>query len=112
MASTSPVFIFDQSCGDAVNQVIQELTGAGLQALRTFDFQPAQNMLSECACPPHESAACDCQMAVLLVYQGGRHPVSLVAHGYGERTWLYLVDTPQQRADPCLEAAIIKLLSA
>ncbi len=49
-------------------------------------------------------------MIVLLVYQGSHSPVSLVAHGYNERTWLYLVDTPQQRADTHLEVNIRQAL--
>jgi hypothetical protein len=45
-------------------------------------------------------------MVVLLVYGSGRQPVSIVAHGHNGQTWFSVVDTPQQRADPRLEAAI------
>jgi hypothetical protein len=110
MSSTLPLIIMDQACGDAISWVIQELTGNGLQTLRTFDIKTAQHVNSGCPCPHHGTDPCDCQMIVLLVYQGSRPPVSLVAHGYNERTWLYLVDAPGQRADPHLEAAIRQAL--
>jgi len=45
-------------------------------------------------------------MVVLLVYGSDRQPVSIVAHGHNGQTWFSVVDTPQQRADPRLEAAI------
>ena len=110
MSSTPPLLIIDQACADAINGVIQELTGNGLQTLRTFDLQAADKVNAGCPCPYHGTGPCDCQMIVLLVYQGSRHPVSLVAHGYNDRTWLYMVDTPQQRADPHLEATIRQAL--
>ena len=111
MSSTLPLIVIDQVCGDAISWVIQELTGTGLQILRTFDLQAAQHVNTGCPCPHHGTGPCDCQMIVLLVYQGHRHPVSLVAHGYNEHTWLYLVDTPQQRADPHLEVTIRQALN-
>jgi hypothetical protein len=110
MSSSLPLIVRDQACADAINWAIQELTGTGLHTLRTFDLQAAQYVNIDCLCPYHGTGPCDCQMIVLLVYQGSRHPVSLVAHGYDERTWLYLVDTPQQRADPQLEATIRQAL--
>jgi hypothetical protein len=110
MPSTLPLIIFDQACGDAISRVIHVLTSIGLETLRTFDLQAAQHINTFCPCPHHGTGPCDCQMIVLLVYQGSRHPVSLVGHGYNDRTWLYLVDTPQQRADPYLEAKIRQAL--
>jgi hypothetical protein len=50
-------------------------------------------------------------MVVLLVYASDRRPISLVAHGYNGQTWFSVVDTPQQRADPRLEAAIRRALT-
>jgi hypothetical protein len=34
----------------------------------------------------------------------------LIAHGHDDQTWFYVVDTPQQRADPRLEMAIRQTL--
>lgn len=110
MNNPLPILIVDQACGDAIDWVVQELTIIGLQTLRTFDFQAARDANTGCPCPHHGTDPCDCQMVVLLVYKGNRHPVSLVAHGHNERTWLYMVDTPQQRADPYLEATIQQAL--
>ncbi len=110
MSSTLPIIVMDQACGDAISWVIQELTKSGLQTLRTFDVKAAQHVGTDCPCPHHGTGPCDCQMIVLLVYQGSCHPVSLIAHGYNERTWLYLVDTPGQRADAHLEANIRQAL--
>jgi hypothetical protein len=45
-------------------------------------------------------------MVILLVYGNDRQPVSIVAHGHDGQTWISMVDTPQQRADPRLEANI------
>jgi hypothetical protein len=79
-----------------------------LQVLRTFDLQLARLAHTEYPCPLHGTQQCDCQMVVLLVYAEQYQPVSLVAHGYDGKTWLSLVDTPQQQADPRLEEAIIR----
>jgi hypothetical protein len=111
MPSTLPLIIIDQACGDAISWVIQQLTCTGLQTVRTFDIKADQYVSTDCPCPHHGTGPCDCQIMVLLVYQGSRQPVSLVVHGYNERTWLYLIDTPQQRADPHLEAAIRQALN-
>jgi len=115
MSTMLPLMNIDQACRDAINWVIQQLTSTGLQTLRTFDLQAVEHVHTEhvvaCrACPHYGMGPCDCQMIVLLVYQGSRPPVSLFAHGYNEHTWLYLVDTPQQRADPHLEATIRQAL--
>ena len=49
-------------------------------------------------------------MIVLLIYANGRGPVSLVVHSHAEKTWLSLVDTPQQHADSDLLAFIQQTL--
>jgi hypothetical protein len=38
-------------------------------------------------------------MVILLVYEEGQKPVSLVAHGRDSRTWFDLVESPDQRAE-------------
>jgi hypothetical protein len=82
-----------------------------LQVLRTFELQLARLALTECPCPHHGTDQCDCQMVVLLVYGDRSQPVSLVAHSHDGKTWFSLVDTPQQRADPHLEATIRQALA-
>lgn len=115
----SPPFLYlRQPCDEAVAWVFGQISSAGLKVVRTFDLLNARHAHANCPCPHHGTEQCDCQMVVLLVYGNGglktsggdkspdRQPVSLVAHGHNGQTWFSLVDTPQQRANPLLEAAI------
>jgi len=38
--------------------------------------------------------------------------VAVIAHGYNHQTWFSVVNTPQQRADPQLEAIIRGLVAS
>jgi len=49
-------------------------------------------------------------MVVLLLYGIGEDPATLVAHGRGGKTFLSLVDTPQQRLEPGLPSLICQAL--
>jgi hypothetical protein len=102
--------VLEQPCDEAMAWVIHQVNEAGLQVLRTFDLQMARLAHSECPCPYHGTDRCDCQMVVLLVYEDQFQPISLVAHSYDGKTWFSLVNTPQQRADPRLEATIRQAL--
>ncbi len=104
------LIVMNQSCEDAIQKVWNQLSEAGLQVVRTFDLKVARAAHVDCTCPHHGTELCDCQMVVLLVYGGNRPPLSLVAHGQDDQTWFYVVDTPQQRADPHLELAIRQTL--
>ncbi len=111
--SDSGLFLkLDQPCEQAVAWLKEQVCMAGLSVMRTFDLQVARQAQSQCACPHHGTDQCDCQMVVLLVYQGDRQPVTLVVHGYNGQTEISVVDTPQQRADPALEAHIRQSLVA
>jgi hypothetical protein len=111
MSDNYPFLILDRPCDDAIDWVSQQIFGAGLQVLRTFDLQDARHTHASCPCPHHGTEQCDCQMVVLLIYGGNEHqPISLVAHGYNGQTWFSVVNTPQQRADPRLEAAMRRAL--
>lgn len=103
--------ILEQPCEEAMTWVVRQCSEAGLQVLRTFDLRVARLAHTECPCPHHGTEQCDCQMVVLLVYRDQLQPISLVAHSHGGKTWFSLVDTPQQRADPRLEAAIRQALT-
>ena len=102
--------ILEQPCNEAIAWITRQVSGAGLQVMRTFDLQVARHDPADCPCPHHGTDQCDCQMVVLLVYGDDYQPISLVAHSYDGRTWFSLVDTPQQRADPRLERAIRQAL--
>ena len=106
MSENTPFLYLEQSCDEAVDWVRGQLTNIHLSVVRTFDLQIARHGHENCPCPHHGTDQCDCQMVVLLVYGCDRHPVSIVAHGYNGQTWFSVVDTPQQRADPRIEAAI------
>ena len=110
MSDSYPFLILEQPCDEAIAWVISQVSGAGLQVMRTFDLQAARHEHADCPCPHHGTDQCDCQMVVLLVYGDDFQPASLVAHCHVGKTWFSLVDTPQQRADPCLERAIRQAL--
>jgi len=116
MSDSSPFLILEQPCDDAINWVARQIDRAGLHVVRTFDLLVARQTQASCPCPHHGTEQCDCQMVVLLVYGTGGYtpsigqPISIVAHGYDGQTWFSVVDTPQQRADPRLEAAIRQAL--
>jgi hypothetical protein len=50
-------------------------------------------------------------MVVLLVYGAADTPIALVVNSHGQRTWINLVDTPQQRPSPSLVTAVHEALS-
>jgi hypothetical protein len=106
MSDNFPFLILEQPCDDAIDWVAQQMISVGLRVVRTFDLHVARHTQASCPCPHHGTEQCDCQMVVLLVYGGERQPISIVAHGYNGQTWFSVVDTPQQQADPRLEAAI------
>lgn len=111
MSGSSPFLILEQPCDSAIDWVVQQISGVGLQVVRTFDLHVARHDHTSCPCPHHGTDRCDCQMVVLLIYGSEREPISLVAHGYNDQTWFSVVDNPQQRADPWLETAIRSALA-
>lgn len=112
MSDNSPFLVLDQPCDQAVAWLEVSVSRAGLSVMRTFDLQVARHAQTVCPCPHHGTGQCDCQMVVLFVYQAERKPVTIIAHGYNGQTWFSFVDTPQQRADPYLEAAICRQVSS
>ena len=110
MSDTYPFLILEKSCNEAIAWIIGQVSGVGLQVIRTFDWQVASHDPSHCSCPHHGTDQCDCQIVVLLIYGDNYKPVSLVAHSHDGRTWFSLVDSPQQRADPRLQRALRRAL--
>lgn len=110
MSDSDPFLILEGPCNEAIAWVVSQVSGAGLQVVRTFDLQAARHNPADCPCPHHGTDQCDCQMVVLLVYGDDYQPISMVAHSHDGKTWFSLVDTPQQRADPRLERAIRQAL--
>lgn len=99
------------SSREAVQWIIEVLSQADLQVATSFDLRTAREAHTECACPHHGTAACDCQLVVLLVYSQDDSPATLVLHGSDGSTCLSLADTPRQRLSPKLAATIFTILS-
>jgi hypothetical protein len=95
----------------AVEQVTRRLTADGLQVVRSFDLQTARSTHTNCTCPNHGTAECDCQMVVLLVYDKRGEPLTLMAHSQDGQTQFELVDSPQQRPQPLIKAAVLQALA-
>jgi hypothetical protein len=96
---------------EAVRWITEGLALADLQVAPSFDLRTARAAHTECSCPYHGTAACDCQMVVLLVYGKDACPATLVVHGRDGSTYLSLADTPGQRPSPKLAATIFTTLS-
>ncbi len=111
MFTTEPLITFYQKWEEALSWTEQRLSRAGFIPLRTFDLKTARAGQAACSCPHHGTEQCDCQMLVLLVYGPNSQPLSLVVHGHGEITWIYAVNTPQQRADARLLSLIAQELT-
>jgi hypothetical protein len=95
---------------EAVRWITEALIGADLQVATSFDLRTARVAHTECSCSHHGTAACDCQMVMLLVYGAEAHPATLVVHGRNGRTHLSLADTPGQRPPRKLTAAVLAAL--
>jgi hypothetical protein len=111
MNSTSPLMTIEKTCEESIHWTIRLLENAGINVLRTFDLQGARLAHPDCTCPHHGTEACDCQMSVLLVYQEGKSPASILIHGFQKTTWLYLVDSPEQPVDQNMDLLIRGVLA-
>jgi hypothetical protein len=95
---------------EAVRWITETLTLVDLQVATSFDLRTARATHTECCCPHHGTAACDCQMVVLLVYGMDARPATLVLHGRDGRTYLSLANSPGQRPPRKLTAAVLAAL--
>jgi hypothetical protein len=112
MSDNNPFLMREQPCDVAVAWLADRVSKAGMSVMRTFDLQVARHAQMDCPCPHHGTDQCDCQMVVFLVYTDNQGPITIIAHGYSGQTWFSIVDTPQQRADPQLEATIRRLVES
>ena len=106
MNTFSAIPSVDCSCDETLHRLTRSLTRSGLRVMETFDLHDARLGLADCPCPHHGTAACDCQMIVLLIYREAVPPVTLVLHGNDGQTWFSLVNNPAQEADPAVQAAM------
>jgi hypothetical protein len=96
---------------ETLSQIARNLSQHGLQIIRSFDLQTTSATCQCEQCFSDAAPQCQCQLTVFLVYGLGRPPVTLMAHRRREQTWFSLVNTPQQPADPELEALITAVLA-
>ena len=110
MSDSNPFLVLDQPCSSAIPWVVSRVEQAGLNVLRTFDLLAASHQSTNCPYADYDKDQNGWQMVVMLVYGEYNQQVSLVVQSQSGRTWLSLVDTPQQRADPRLESVIRQAL--
>ena len=94
-----------------IQRMTELLQDSGFQVSPSFNLSSAQTTAFPCACP-HHPENCDCDMAVLMVYGSDPQPAVLVTHTHNERTWLYLVDNPEEHTPTPLGLQIKSLLTA
>ena len=63
---------------EATTWVTTRLEARGLSVTRSFDLRSARAAGGRCTCRSHGTAACDCQMVVLLVYGRQRAPATVM----------------------------------
>lgn len=107
-----PLLTLYQDCEQATDQIVARLRRSGLRVLCSFDLRQTSGIPEACDCPHHDTAVCDCQMIVLLVYAESVPPATLVAHGHNGQTWISLVDSPEQRPLPDLAQHITTALQS
>ena len=78
---------------EAVIWLEQELAQRGLETRRSFDLRSSRALTAGRLCSHHDTAVCDCQMIVLLLYGLTPHPIPVVMHSYEGQTWLTVTDS-------------------
>ena len=94
------------SCSEVLHRLQRAIVATGLRVIETFDLQNARLGNTDCTCPNHGTAACDCQMVVLMVYGETGAPAMLMLHGNDGQTWIALLDDPLYCADPLIVTTI------
>ena len=80
--SLSPLKLFGD-CERITTHLMEGLELAACKTIRSFDLQAARKAHTNCSCPYHGEAQCDCQMIFLLVYFPDEDaPSTIIVHGY------------------------------
>lgn len=105
----------------AVRLATDTLERHQLSVVRNFDLRDAlQTQNTPCTCPHHETADCECNYVVLLVYdkattgQRGLPAGKLVIHSYDGTTWLSVPaadDGPQLRQDAQADQRLLRAVA-
>jgi hypothetical protein len=95
----------------SIDRVINWLSMGGMQVFRSFDLQIARKAHSKCPCPYHGTEKCSCQVVILLVYDQGEEPFTLVAHGRDGKTSFSLAKQISYSKNDRLAEEILELFS-
>jgi hypothetical protein len=106
-----PLIKLNSTDDTAVSRITDALRDNSLRVMMSFDSQLTRTSTTPAACPHHGTAACDCQIVILLVYDKDSQPATLLAHGQDGETWISLVVAPGQRPHADLESKIKRALS-
>jgi len=106
----NPLLTLREETESAVANASAHLKQSGMHVVRSFDLQSACASPPGFICPHHGENPCNCQMVVLLIYDGERGPVCMVAHGYNGRTQFGFSVSPGQNTDPGMEKRIATAL--
>lgn len=112
MSALIPFLAVDKPGAEVQAWIHQQLTDAGLRVVQTFDLQVARLAHTDCTCPHHGMADCDCQLTVLLVYQQDDEPSSLVIHSRDGCTEVSFGSSVAPQIDAQLEQLLEHLLQA
>jgi|GEM_PF-1750339 len=99
------------NCDDSVDLIVNIFLKDDLRVSRSFDLQSACSAFSDNICRSHGEESCDCQLVVLLVYDGDQIPVSVVLHGHNGMSQIGIADDLGPVAPSKLQKRIENLLS-
>jgi hypothetical protein len=106
-----PFLTLDKGCREAIEWFSTHLDQAGFRVMQTFDFQTARAAHVNCSCPHHGTEDCDCHMVVLLVYESGYPPATIVVHGQDGQSWFMFAASAHSRMDANYETRLQDTLS-
>lgn len=100
------------SDGETILRLVTEnLEGAGLRVVKSFDLRSACGSLSGNVCPHHGTAPCDCQLVVLLLFGLSARPLSLILHSHQGQTEMQWDEVPDIQPDMEQRAFILQALN-
>ncbi len=109
-SGSSCLCLLKQDSASLIDHLIQALTPRGIGVTRSFDLQATRAVHTGCGCPHHGTSQCACQLIVLLLYQDGQPPLTLVLEGQAGMTSVSAVYTPGQAVDSQMIDLVIEAL--
>ena len=86
-----PVFIIESPCAQFVERLKIALIDKGFLVLQSFDLQSTRIIHDDCSCPHHGANQCNCEVIVLLIYQGRSAPIPILLDGRDGKTFVSIV---------------------